>query len=117
MSRPEPEWDVYEQAIMLALHEVEKDVCPGCGDWLSETLTDKPPHEDDPPYSHKGHKAWCRTCIAQDKAARILREHDEKVHGTVADEHPPARRIWFDRVLIPEEGYSGMTGSQPPPQR
>ena len=99
-SRPEPEWDEYEQAIMLAAHELDRDTCPGCGDWLSQTLTDKPPLEDDPPYSHRGHKAWCRTCIAHDKASEVLHKHDEKTRGTVADEHPPARRVWFERAPL-----------------
>lgn len=86
---------------MTALTELDRDTCPGCGDWLSQTLTDKPPHEDTPPFAHRGHKAWCRTCVAHDKAAAALHAHDEKVRGTVADEHPPARRLWFEHIPIP----------------
>lgn len=86
---------------MTALAELDRDTCPSCGDWLSQTLTDKPPHEDDPPFGHKAHKAWCRTCIAHDKANAALRAHDEQVEGTVADEHPAARRVWFEHIPIP----------------
>ena len=106
-SRPEPEWDTDERAIMLALDEVDRDTCPGCGDWLSETLTDKAPYEDDADFGHRAHKTWCRTCVAHDKANETLRKHDELVRGTAADEHPSARRVWFEHIPIP--GKSAAT--------
>lgn len=102
-SRPESEWDEIEWAIMRAAEELDADTCPGCGDWLSQTLTDKPPHEDDPDFGHRLHKAWCRTCIAHDKASTQMHAHDEQLRGTAMDEHPTARRIWFEHIPIREE--------------
>lgn len=101
VSRPEPEWDTYERAIMLAAHELEQDKCPGCGDWLSQTVTDKPPHEDDAPYAHRMHKAWCRTCVAHDRVRDRVAKYDESVKGTRMDEFPSGRRIWFERIPLP----------------
>lgn len=66
----EPEWDEEQQALVLALAEVQADACSGCGLPLSETTQDVigPDGEEDPVASMDQYQAKvtdrCYACAA-----------------------------------------------------
>ncbi|MGD7790111.1 hypothetical protein ACQCX2_17515 [Propionibacteriaceae bacterium Y1700] len=96
----EPEWDPIESAIMIAAAALDKDRCPGCGGWLSETVTTLPPMDDQPDHGHRVHKSWCRDCVALSKFEAAQAKQDEQLRGTLADEYPAARRIRLEHIPI-----------------
>ena len=79
----EPEWDEEQQALVLALLEVEADTCSGCGLPLSETTQDVtgPDGKPDPAASMRQYvvkpTSRCYACAAlhemQDKADQFMK--------------------------------------------
>ena len=94
----EPEWDADERDIMRARQALELDRCGGCGGWLSETLTDKEPIDDDPDHYYRIEALWCRKCIAHDQWRQANEQGDREVEGTPADHRVHARRIVSEAV-------------------
>lgn len=98
----ESEWDYTERNIAVALDEIDRQTCGGCGGDLTVELTDKPPYEDDGDgHYHRSTQLWCRRCVAQEKLHRQLAKSDEELRDTPADPFPAARRIAWQRLPIP----------------
>ncbi len=97
----EPEWDADERDIMRARREVEMDRCPGCGGWMSDTLTDAEPLDDQPDHYYGVEPVWCRKCIAHERWRQMHEEDDRQSVGTLADKHAHARRLISTKKPLP----------------
>ncbi len=83
------EFDAREMEILLAWEEIQQDVCPGCGGFLSE--------ETVPDHGHRIHEKICGRCRAID----VYHQRQDKLHehakGTELESPRAARRLWVER--------------------
>lgn len=93
----EPEWDRagFQAELMMALAEVERDICPGCGGWLSVTTV--------PDHGHRVDSVQCLQC----QAIEIYNEQKDKDDATMAtvsttSDRPGARRVRVQPIPLPE---------------
>lgn len=95
VTKREPEWDAWEAALMAALHEVEQDTCPGCGQPLSESL-----HVDgqpDPDYVDT--YVECVGCRVRE-TTRARHEHTEAVRaGDTRHQYRPDPEAWRKHIV------------------
>lgn len=95
-------WDYTERAFALAVDEIDRLTCSGCGGDLSVELTDKPPYEDDGDgHFHRVHVAWCRQCRDIGKARQPWEKAAREHAGTPADPHMQAMRFFAERLPLP----------------
>ena len=98
----ESEWDYTERNIAVALDEIDRQTCGGCGGDLTVELTDKPPYEDDGDgHFHRFTPLWCRRCVSQERNRRALEAREKELLDGPADPFPAARRFAIERLPIP----------------
>lgn len=95
----EPEWDEIDTEMMLALDEVEADICPGCGGFLSEELIQD--------HGYHVETKLCTRCevigIFNDKQAVIDKRYDGEAIPNELGGRPSARRMFVTRIDLPQD--------------
>lgn len=86
---------------MRARRALEMDRCPGCGGWLSQTLTNQEPIEDHPDHYYAIEPLWCRKCIAHEQWREANAQLDKDSEGTIADRRVHSRRLVSEARPIP----------------
>ena len=86
---------------MRARRALEMDRCPGCGGWLSQTLTDDEPVDDRPDHYYAVEPLWCRKCVAHEQWREMNDAEDKRSAGTIADRRVTARRLVSERRPLP----------------
>jgi uncharacterized protein with PIN domain len=86
---------------MRARRALEMDRCPGCGGWLSQTLTDDEPIDHQPDHFYAVEPLWCEKCVAHEQWREMNHEQDKRSAGTIADRRTSARRLVSERRPIP----------------
>lgn len=97
---PTPEdpsqWTQNQREMMFALDEAEKDLCPGCGMFLSFST-----RQD---HGHKITRRQCENCAAIAQANESWDKNDERLKGTPEAWSPAARRVSSQPIpLRPED--------------
>lgn len=85
----DPEWSLEDRALVDAVQAYEADLCPGCGQPLSESL-----------HGHGGeHRRYrvgysvCMACQARSRAQHQQHQRDE-VHEKQGRHVPHSARLW-----------------------
>jgi len=86
---------------MRARRALEMDRCPGCGGWMSQTLTDNEPVDDQPDHYYAVEPLWCRKCVAHEQWRESNHAMDRQAAGTIADRRVAARRLVSERRPLP----------------
>lgn len=90
------EWNQNQREMMFALMEAEKDICPGCGSFLSFST-----RQD---HGHSVTRRQCETCAAIAKANKDWDKNDARLEDTPEAWTPSARRVSSKPIpLRPED--------------
>lgn len=84
----ESEWDDTDRGIIYALLDYQSDLCPGCGQPMTDTLHKE--GEPDPPFTAS--YAVCTACVAKERVFRIQNQRDEKIEKTGGVVYRDSRR-------------------------
>jgi hypothetical protein len=88
------QWDEIDLEMMLALADVERDICSGCGGYLSKTTV----HD----HGYRVHTKSCGRCEALAKFAKGQAVIDEFFEGTPQAEIAEARKLFVEPIPIPD---------------
>lgn len=98
VTRPEPEWDVWERQLWKALAEYEAGLCPNCRQPLAECLIDTNIPESERPVYAAGFLECAACRVLEQTQIRVDRLDAEwaKDHEAEAKTNPPTRmhRVW-----------------------
>lgn len=94
MITTEPAWDAEDRAIIYALEEYEADLCPGCGQPLSESLHVE--GRPDPKYTYE--YAVCIGCVVKERGQAKKDREDAAQEKAGSSPWRNARR-WLLRKL------------------
>lgn len=76
-SRPEPEWDAEQYALVAALSTIEDDECPGCHGSMSETTSPDSDPDGDGSHRYEATAAVrCHKCTARELKAKQYADAD-----------------------------------------
>ena len=89
------QWDEIDLEMMLALADVEADICSGCGGFLSKTTV----HD----HGYRVSTKSCGRCEALTKFSKGQAVIDEFFEGTPQAEVSEARRLYVEPIPIPDD--------------
>lgn len=90
-----PEFDAREVEILLAWEEIQRDVCPGCNGFLSETTVAD--------HGYRIHEKVCQRCRSIDIYHTRQDKNHEHTEGTELESPRSARRLWLEKIALPDD--------------